>query len=283
MEATVGILSDLWRHRVLVRWFFVVALLVGLFLLFRPGWPPSSREYSVGAASAQILVDTPESQMVEVAPKGSETLGARASLLANLMAQGEVKAAIARRAGLRPDRLLTAGPGASAPSVGGAAAKPGPDSYILSTGVVTNADGQALPIISVATQAPDARRAAQLANAAVDGLGAYLDAKALAQEVDYRHRLRARGLGPALAHTVAHGPGRKVALLAVIFIFGALCASLLLLAALVRTWRSHVTAENSFGGPDEGASVFDFDFDADGASGEREAESGEVNDQLAAR
>lgn len=281
MEATVGILSDLWRHRLLVRVFLAVAVLVGLLLVFRPGWPPKSREYSVGAASAQILVDTPESQMVEVAPKGSETLGARASLLANLMAQGEVKAAIARRAGLPADRLLTAGPGATAPTVDGATTTPGPDSYVLTTGVVTNADGQALPIIRVDTQAPDARRAAQLANAAVTGLGAYLDAKAMAQQVDYRHRLRARGLGPALAHTVAHGPGRKLALVVVFFIFVALCGALLLVTALVRTWRSHVAAEEALGGDVDG--LLALDFGEDGAAGENGAAPIGLADRLAAR
>jgi hypothetical protein len=240
MEATVGILRDLWRTRSLVALFFLVSAAVGLLLLFRPGLPPQSRAYSLGAASAQILVDTPESQMVQVAPKGSETLGARASLLANLMAQGELKAAIARRVGLRPDDLLTAGPGASAPTTGdGATVTPGPDASVLTTGVVTNSAGQALPIVSVAAQAPDAQRAAKLADAAVAGLGAYLDAKAAAQRVAYAHRLRARGLGPAQGHTVSRGPGRMVALIASLFTFAALCGSFLLVSALARAWRLH--------------------------------------------
>ena len=61
------------------------------------------RSYTVGVANASVLIDTPKSQVVEVAPKGSDTLGPRANVLANLMVDGEIKNAIAARAGLRAE------------------------------------------------------------------------------------------------------------------------------------------------------------------------------------
>src|SRR5436305_382249 len=106
MEPYVSILRDLWRVRVAVCLFAVLAILVGAVMLYRPSLPPQSRTYEVGTATAYILLDTPASQVVEVAPAGSETLGSRASLIANLMAQGDVKAAIARHAGVPPGGLL---------------------------------------------------------------------------------------------------------------------------------------------------------------------------------
>ncbi len=112
-------------------------------------------------------MDTPNSQVVEVAPKGSETLGSRANVLANLMVDGEVKDAIAERAGLRPKQLV-----AGSVATGGAEAEEVPEqsSYRLTTGVVLNSDMAELPIIRVEAQAPDTRGAIKLADAAVTGL-----------------------------------------------------------------------------------------------------------------
>ena len=55
--------------------------------------PPKleSRQYHVGVASARVLVDTPDSQVVDLNPKGADALSSRASLLANLMASSPVK------------------------------------------------------------------------------------------------------------------------------------------------------------------------------------------------
>src|SRR4051794_15408554 len=106
METAVTSLRDLWRQRVLVAVFALVALIAGGLLAFRPGLPPESRQYRVGSATARILVDTPDSQVVALSPRGLPTLAARASLLASLMTEGDVKDAIAKSAGLRPAFLL---------------------------------------------------------------------------------------------------------------------------------------------------------------------------------
>src|SRR4051795_13317546 len=102
---SVTILRELWRVRLLVAGVALFAVLAGFVVLFKvPSF--QSRRSEVGVATARILVDTPNSQVVEVAPKGSDTLGVRANLLASLMVDGVVKEAIARRAGLPPKRLI---------------------------------------------------------------------------------------------------------------------------------------------------------------------------------
>ena len=102
----VTILRELWRLRLLVALTAIVAVVAAINVAYQVS-PSSieSRKYSVGIATARILVDTPDSQVVEVAPEGSDATGVRANLLANLMVEGEIKTEIAERAGLRPSQL----------------------------------------------------------------------------------------------------------------------------------------------------------------------------------
>ncbi|HWI74482.1 MAG TPA: hypothetical protein VNT55_21155, partial [Baekduia sp.] len=94
----------------------VVSVLAGFLVVYKPSLPLESRKYDVGIATARILVDTPESQVVDVSPKGSDTLGIRANLLANLMVDGVVKAAIAKRAGLNPNQFYGVAESATDPA-----------------------------------------------------------------------------------------------------------------------------------------------------------------------
>src|SRR4051812_43174100 len=114
----VTILRDLWRRRLLVVGVYLVALLAGTAVVYKISFPPKleSRKYDVGVATARILVDTPSSQVVEVAPKGSDSLGVRANLLASLMVDGNVKSAIAHRAGLDPSKLVGVSDAAEEPA-----------------------------------------------------------------------------------------------------------------------------------------------------------------------
>jgi capsular polysaccharide biosynthesis protein len=245
----VTILRTLWHRRVLVCLVAVVAIVVGWMLAFKLSLPPESRSYTVGTATTRILVDTPRSQVVAVNPKGSETLGARASVLANLMVEGEVKAAIARRAGLKPSQLRGAtGPEGAQPEgeageVSTTNAPLGPKSYALRTDVLTSSDLVDLPIIEVAAQAPTPARAMRLANAAVAGLSDHLDSKAADEQVDDSRRLRVRGFGGAQASEITRGPGGIVALGAAILVFLAGCGAVLVASALARGWRVAAASE----------------------------------------
>ena len=152
----VTILRELWHRRTIVALVALVSLIVGAAVAFRL---PSleSRKYEVGIATARILVDTPKSQVVEVAPQGSDTLGVRANLIASLMADGVVKDAIAKRAGLKLDELEGVAENTAGTS-GAAAVEPTAftaDDHVLTTRVIQTPDGDRLPIIDIETQAPD--------------------------------------------------------------------------------------------------------------------------------
>lgn len=236
----VTILRDLWHRRTLVACAALVALLAGIAVAYRISFPPKleSRKYEVGTATARILVDTPDSQVVAVAPKGSDTLGVRANLLASLMVDGVVKSAIARRAGI-PDRALVAA------SSDDPTPSTGPRSNVLTTKVQTNTAGDQLPIIEVSTQSPTATGAARLANAAIAGLRDYLDSTAALQRVPDARRLRISGLGGAQARVSVRGPKTVFAVAAVIFVFLLLNGTILASVALVRGWRAAAEDERA--------------------------------------
>src|SRR4051812_2568501 len=126
---TVTILRRLWRFRLFVALAALVAIGMGCLVVYRysPPLKLESRKYEVGVATARILVDTPASQVVDVAPKGSDVLGGRATLLANLMVDGEIKTAIAKKAGLAPAKLVSVSD--SGASSGDAGAVPDPRGF----------------------------------------------------------------------------------------------------------------------------------------------------------
>jgi hypothetical protein len=245
MELSITILRELWRHRLTVVLFALVAVSAGGIVAYRPSLPPQSRGYHVGSGHLQILVDTPASQVVEIDPEGSDSLGSRAGLIASLMVEGEVKASIAKHAGLRPEQLVGVADTAIAPATVTDAQLRNPKAHVIQTSVVTNDEGAQLPIIGIETQAPDAKGAAMLANAAASGLKEYLDSRAARESVPDARRLQVRELGVAQARDVARGPGHVLAAVAAVMIFGALCGTLLLLIGLVRGWHDASKREQS--------------------------------------
>src|SRR3954452_6753420 len=242
---TVTILRDLWRARTVVLCVWLVALLAGAAVLYKISWPLhlETRKYEVGVATTSLLVDTPSSQVVEIAPKGSDTLGVRANLIASLMVDGTVKATIARNAGLRADDLV--GISTSAQDSGSAAAPGDRHAPVLTTRVVTDNDGSELPIIQITAQAKDADTAGKLATAAVNGLREYLDSRAAVQQIPNAKRLQVTGLGQTQVRTDSRGPKSFFAVVAVLFVFGLGCGVVLAMRALVRGWRAAAGRERS--------------------------------------
>ena len=232
---TVTILRELWHRRLVVGALAVVALIAGLAF--------THRSYEVSIATSRILVDTPASQVVDVAPRGSDTLGVRANLLANLMTEGDVKAAIADRAGI-PPRELTAGveTGGELPA-SLASAQRDPGVRLLTTSLIVNPDGDALPLIEIEAQAPDAVGAAQLASAAVAGLDDYLDSKAAAEQVSDARRLSVTGLGASQVRQEVRGPGLLIGFGVAALVFVAGCVAIVVVFSLARRWRASSESE----------------------------------------
>jgi hypothetical protein len=238
----VTILRDLWRLRLVVCLAAVLSVLVGLSAAFKL---PSleTRRYEVGVATASVLVDTPKSQVVEVAPKGSEWTGLKANLIANLMVQGVVKQDIAERAGVPEEDLEGITESQSEPTA--SAAPTNPRGHVLTTRVIAGTDGD-LPLIEIEAQAPDVAGATRLADAALDGLTDYLDSKAAKEQVSDASRLRVDATGEPQAGLEVRGPGPMLAFALTLFVFVAACAGILGLFALVRAWKT-MTAEESDG------------------------------------
>lgn len=239
---SVTILRALWRRRIAVGVVALIAVLSGWMLTYRLSFPPAARGYDVGVATASILVDTPKSQVVEVAPAGSDELGTRANVLANIMVDGSIKEAIARRAGLAPGRLVASSQTADSPTV-----MPPLDgrSYAYATSVVLTSAMTPLPIIKVQSQAPDVQKAIGLANHVVTGLSEYLDSKAATETVPNARRLQVRLLGTAQGQDAARGPRPIIGLLVAVFVLIAGCAAILAYAALVRGWRAAAAEERA--------------------------------------
>jgi hypothetical protein len=240
---TVKILRALWRRRAVVSVLAALSILLGLLLTHHVRFPPESRRYEVGVAGARILIDTPRSQFIDVAPLGAETLGQRANVLSVLMAEGDVKAAIARRAGLAPRDLVAVSESSADAKAVSSSTPSGPDIHLLTTRVVRDSEGGQLPIIEVETQAPDAAGATRLVKAAVSGVGEYLDSKAAGEQIADRRRLKVSSVGINPGRVERRGPGLLIGLGAGIlaFLFG--CATILGVSALSRGWREAEASE----------------------------------------
>jgi len=240
---TVKILRVLWRRRLLVALVALTAVAAGAILAYELSWPLQTRQYDVGVANGRLLVDTPSSQVVDVSPRGSETLGARASVLAALMAEGKAKEAIARRAGLSSDELL--GYSRTVAETQPTVADPpeGPGIHLLTTRAVRDSNGVALPIVEFQAQAPTTAAAAALASATVAGLRDHLDSKAAGEDVAANRRLSVSELGIEPAGLVRHGPSPLLALAAALFMLLAGCAAIVTVTGLSRAWREAAHAE----------------------------------------
>jgi hypothetical protein len=257
---TVTILRNLWHRRRFVVVVALVALLVALVVGFKvPSF--KSRQYQVGVATVHILVDTPSSQVVNIAPRGSDTTAARASLLASLMVEGDIENNIAQEAGLKPSQLSGATGAAISPSAGGPDSPPpsSPTAYSLNTQVLTNTTGDTLPIIEVDTQAPTAAGAERLANASISGLKAYLNSKAALEKIPDADRLDVTGMGAPEGTLQAHGPSNAMVLLVFLLLFATGCIGILVVQALVRGWRAASERDREQGEFDEGGLGVPFD------------------------
>jgi hypothetical protein len=240
---TVKILRALWKLRAAVACVFLLSLYAGVAVAFKVSYPPKieSRQYEAGIATVRMLVDTPKSQVIEVAPQGSDAVGVRASLLATLLVEDVVKDSIARRANVEPGTLIgfaeSAAPATASPP------KPRPGRQALITRVVEGQNGEHLPIIEIETQASSAAGAASLASATISGLQDYLASKAASERIPDARRLRVSALGAAQSQQIKRGPGPLIGIVAVILIFAAGCAALLAVTSLARSWVAAANEE----------------------------------------
>lgn len=254
----VTILRELWRRRYAVGLGVAYALVVVFLMTFRvsAGLPPKieSRQYSAGIAASDVLVDSPNSQIVDVGGGSTDVEGAsidlgglstRARLLANLMSSSPLKDRIAKAAGIKADHLIVIAPTGNALTP--AAGPTSPDVKVKVGDRDANVLGlfvdETLPILTMRVQAPAPETAELLATSAVKELRTYLKTVATADNVPNARQLVVDPLGPATSASVVKGPRRLFALLAGLLVLGLWCAATVMFPRVARTWRDAAHAE----------------------------------------
>ncbi len=242
MEIVV-MLRELWRRRWLVLLSGLLAVLIGLLMAYKvsPPFKLQSRAYTVGIASTTAMLDTPSSQVVDLGDANDSvaasagSLPGRAALLASVLTISPLKEEIAKTAGVDPRTLISGSPAPGSalpvPSIGSISAKSRAASFLT----VTTFDG--LPMLSVNVTAPDEQTAARLSNSAIKVLISHLNTLATTDGVPANRRLVVKQLGESRAATAKHGPSRKLAAVAVVFIFGLLCAAILTVSWIRTRWK----------------------------------------------
>jgi hypothetical protein len=225
----VAFLQVLRRHRILVV--LGALLAIGIALTMAMGKP--SR---FGVASARVVLDTKESQLLNADTPGADTLVFRAAMLADMVTGPPWTTGIARDMRIPADQLLVVAPHLTVPEtatpltdLASEAAAETPEPYVVSVRFE-----DALPIISIDSRAPDRAGAARLAQAAARALQAAAVAPPGAVDP---HHLVAETIAPAKAKEVISGRRRTAAVAVSAVLFGLWCIGLGLGSGLMRAWR----------------------------------------------
>jgi hypothetical protein len=226
----VSILRVLRRHRLLVALGVALTVFLALTMSYRVSLvPPSlgSKQQTSGVASARVIVAARSQPAFDLESHITDTLGTRATLLADLLSSDEVRARIARGAGLQPSQLAVMTPVWGPPTIDVALPVAATDAaglihepYMLSV----TSEGN-IPIISLTTTGPDALRAAKVANAGVAAITGLIAGRSLG-----RPDIVVQRLGPARARTLVSGPKKAMAIGAALVVFAVWCTAIVFLS-----------------------------------------------------
>jgi hypothetical protein len=238
-------LHELWRLRLGLLLSLALATLVASSVVYRvsilpPGIEPRAME--IGTASTHVMIDTPRSTILDLRQPTDdlESLTNRAVLLGNVMASLPVRQYIARRAGVAPERIEATTPlTADFPRPVAAAGDQKHVTDILASTDQYRLNIQAnptVPILDVYAQGPTAQATERLANAAVDGLRAYLADIARAEGTAARDEVRLSQLGRAHGSVINDGVRLEVLLLVFVLVLALSSAAVLFMARVRRGW-----------------------------------------------
>jgi hypothetical protein len=238
-------LRELWENRLGLAASFAIAILAAFWSvekvsLFPPGI--EARSFETASASTRVLVDAPQSVMLDMSAQGLdlESITSRALLVGNLINSAPVRASIARRVGIPPDRIefsapLTrewpraikqAGTERSTSDI-----LKSPDQYRINVRA-----NPTVPVIEISAQAPTAEAAERLANGAVLGTGDYLRDLGERQAIPPSEQIRIEQLGDAKGGVINEGVSIQVAVLSFMLALAAGCAAVLAFARIRSGW-----------------------------------------------
>ena len=177
----LGIVRELWRHKIYLAIVFVLAAIFAILSAYKvTSSGLEKRSLQVGAASSQILVDSPGSALVAGASVGTfDALSTRAQIYGQYLSSLEARAKIAKLTGVPASTIATAGPFSTDVAQNAYSGQSSTDraNQLVDQGapnrlVFTAQEG--VPIITVDSQAPTANRAAKLAVASFTVLKRYV-------------------------------------------------------------------------------------------------------------
>jgi hypothetical protein len=235
----------------------VLAFAVAFTSIYRIGLSPPGvhpRALELGAATTQVLVDTPTSQAADLSNINSDplaivALNSRATLLGNVMASTPVRAYIGRLVGVDASQIQATTPiTANVPrSVTEPPSAPRATDLIASTDhykIDVQVD-PTVPVITVSAEGPSEDSAVRLANAAVEGLRQYLADLSVRQNVAPDKQVKLEQLGPAHGGVVNKGMAVEVALLVFFGVFGICCCAVIFLSRAREGWTMAKLAERT--------------------------------------
>jgi len=251
----VSIIRQLWRRKLLVLLVLLVAFCVAIWSTYKV---PSmeKRGLQLGAASSQILVDSPASTLVEgVDANQLTTLSTRARVYAQYLSSLQARDEIAKASGIPARAIKTSGPFSSdIPRVN----YQNQPSESRANDVLKEGAGyrlifdaqEGVPIITVSAQAPTAQAAIKLARASFVALNQYVqklqrEADAIPEkplpkgaipQVTTDNGVQVRQLGDPEGGTIGSGNGKIL----MVFVFLAVallgCALIAILPGMARHW-----------------------------------------------
>jgi hypothetical protein len=213
------------------RWYLTAAVVLAA-ILAAAAVKLSSNSVPTGAATVQIVIDSPQSALADL-KQDPAPLVIRAPVFAQLMTSNEVLRDIARAAGVRPQTLTAEGPY----SGGGEPLNvPTPSEARSAQLLASNAlyhftfvADATIPMVTASVEGPNPAAAGKIANAVAPGVRTWL--ASLQSSVPLTHRVTIRELGDAQAGVVNAGSVSVFAGLAAVAV---LIVGLLLIGALDR-------------------------------------------------
>ncbi len=247
-------MRELWRLKLGVGISLALALLVAVWSIDNIG--PNGltpRALDMATASTHIVVDTPESVMLDLRQDtySMDSLVNRAVVLGNVIASSSVEAHIAADAHV-PVGLLRI----QAPLTPEQASLPVNSQNARSVSDIAKSNNQyrilidanpTVPMLDIYAQTPTAASAAALANAAVDELKAYLAHLAATQKTPAKDQIHIVQLGRATGVVINGGVKYQVALLAFVVTFLAACATVVFIQRVRSGWRLAAMTERRAG------------------------------------
>ena len=225
----LSIASVLLRHKRLLALGLLVAVLAGFMAQRRIGEATSS-----GQAIQQVLVGPPDAPAIKADSVATQTLIARAQLLADVMTSEPERQTLSTRSGVSLSQLAVIGPASRPPIVpvplaveGTRTGASAPTPYVLR---VESADTN--PIMTLTAGAPTLADAQRFVNAGTETL-----TELVGRSTGERVALSVEKLGPVTARTVVDRPSKMMIAVAPFMTLILWCSAIVLLSGIRRYRR----------------------------------------------